>query len=119
MHPLFRTRYRHGLLAILALSALLAAGPSAAQSPCTCRAVGASFDLGACACLNTRAGPRMACCGKVLNNTAWRFTDRLCPSARAPAFDTVGLPPVPRPATGPQPAAPWRSAIMAEQRHAQ
>jgi hypothetical protein len=48
---------------------------------CTCRYKGQSFALESCICLSTSAGPRLACCGMVLNNTSWKFTDRLCPVA--------------------------------------
>ena len=101
-----------GALRIAACCALLAvATPAMAQSPCTCRAAGASFALDACTCLNTPAGPRMACCGKVLNNTAWRFTDRLCPTAAAPERDTAGKAPTQRRASyEPTPLPPHSAA---------
>lgn len=86
MSHVFRTRLRRALPAALGLAVLAGAGgPADAQAPCTCRAAGASFDLEACTCLATPKGPRVACCGKVLNNTAWRFTDERCPLAAAPA----------------------------------
>lgn len=52
---------------------------------CTCRYKGQSVALESCICLSTSAGPRLACCGMVLNNTSWKFTDRLCPVAERTA----------------------------------
>lgn len=54
---------------------------SVAQSEpnCTCRYKGQSYALDTCVCLSTSEGPRMACCGLVLNNTSWNFTKKLCP----------------------------------------
>ena len=46
---------------------------------CICRAQGRTFAVGENACLQTPAGPRIAECGMVLNNTSWQFTERPCP----------------------------------------
>jgi hypothetical protein len=46
---------------------------------CICRAQGRTFTVGQNACLQTPAGPRVAECGMVLNNTSWHFTERPCP----------------------------------------
>ena len=46
---------------------------------CICRALGRTFTVGQNACLQTPAGPRIAECGMVLNNTSWQFTERPCP----------------------------------------
>jgi hypothetical protein len=49
--------------------------------PCTCRALGRVFDMGEEACLETPRGPRMAICGMDQNVSAWKSTERTCPSA--------------------------------------
>ena len=55
------------------------------ESPCTCRGPGGGdYELDTCICINTAAGPQMACCGLVLNNTSWEFTGAPCPTALAP-----------------------------------
>lgn len=96
----------------LVASWLFLPGPAAAQSPCTCRAAGTSWQLDACACLDTPDGPRRACYGKVLNNTAWKFTGERCPTALAPGIApqrqaATASPPVPAAAT------PWHAAAAA------
>jgi hypothetical protein len=48
---------------------------------CYCRAQGRTFAVGESACLRTAAGPRVAECGMVLNNTSWRFTEQPCPES--------------------------------------
>jgi hypothetical protein len=48
---------------------------------CYCRAEGRTFAVGETACLRTPAGPRLAQCGMVLNNTSWEFSDDACPEA--------------------------------------
>jgi hypothetical protein len=60
----------------VASSAVALAGPS-----CTCRFKGESYAIDSCVCLSTSEGPRLACCGFVLNNTSWNFTKKLCPVA--------------------------------------
>ncbi len=49
-----------------------------AEIPCLCRFDGQSYDQGQCVCLPTSAGPRRACCGKVLNNSSWLFKSGNC-----------------------------------------
>jgi len=61
---------------LVALSGMAQAGPE-----CTCRFAGQSYQLKSCACITTPAGPRVACCGMVLNNTSWTFTQKACPLA--------------------------------------
>ena len=48
---------------------------------CYCRAQGRTFAVGETACLRTPAGPRLARCGMVLNNTSWEFSERACPES--------------------------------------
>ena len=72
-------------MAVLIL-AFTAGAPSTARGEidCTCRYGGQSYAQNACLCLKTPNGARLACCGKVLNNSSWRFTDEMCPTASAP-----------------------------------
>ncbi len=51
---------------------------------CTCRYAGQSYALETCVCIMTPGAARMACCGRVLNNTSWTFTGASCPIAEAP-----------------------------------
>lgn len=68
-------RFLYAGLFILFLAPAQAAEPI----PCKCRAPGGvSISAGTCTCLDGR----LACCGKVLNNTAWRFTAMACPMAQ-------------------------------------
>jgi hypothetical protein len=62
-------------MAILLWSGLALAGPD-----CTCRYRGVSYSVSSCVCIDTGEGPRLACCGTVLNNTSWSFTDQACPT---------------------------------------
>lgn len=62
--------------------------PSRSEPNCTCRYSGQSYSLASCVCIETANGGRMACCGKVLNNSSWNFTGAVCPIASAPG----GLP---------------------------
>ncbi len=57
-----------------------AAVPSgdAASIPCLCRYAGTNYEQAECACLPTPDGPRLACCGKVLNNSSWMFMGASC-----------------------------------------
>lgn len=55
---------------------------AAAERQCTCRYAGQSYVLGACVCIDRPgAGQQYACCGMVLNNTSWQFSDGGCPVA--------------------------------------
>lgn len=67
-----------GIGALLWSQAALADGPI----PCTCRAEGTSYTLGAVVCMKTPDGPKMARCDKVLNNTSWTPLTVPCPTAR-------------------------------------
>lgn len=99
MPPLARQAFRTAAFAALLAASFVTIPPQAsAQAPCTCRAAGMSYALDACTCLDTPAGPRRACCGKVLNNSAWKFTAEACPTAQSASPDaSVALqaPPVP------------------------
>jgi hypothetical protein len=61
-------------------------GPIPEQPPCTCRAGGQSFEMGATICLRTPEGSRMARCVMVINNPSWEPTDKSCPSAGIAPF---------------------------------
>ena len=63
--------------------ALWLPGPAAAEGdlPCRCRYAGETYDQGQCVCMKTSNGQRMACCGRVLNNTSWSFLSDGCPVA--------------------------------------
>jgi hypothetical protein len=65
-------------VAAFALAASVAT-PALGDPNCTCRYKGQSYALDSCVCLSTPDGPRMACCGMVLNNTSWNFTKKHCP----------------------------------------
>jgi hypothetical protein len=54
---------------------------AAHAADCICRAQGRTYAVGESACLRTTAGPRIADCGMVLNNTSWLFTERPCPES--------------------------------------
>ncbi len=83
------------VLAVLAASSLAQEYklPPLAGAPqeCQCRAKGQMFDLGETVCIDTGYGPRLAICGMVLNNTAWKPTEQTCPTASLPPA-TFSLP---------------------------
>jgi len=61
---------------------LIGANGAVADSKCICRAPGKTYSLGSCVCIVRPGGPmQLACCGKVLNNTSWTFTGKVCPVA--------------------------------------
>jgi hypothetical protein len=62
-----------------------------ADPNCTCRYAGQSFALDTCVCITTSSGSKRACCGFVLNNTSWKFTDQACPIASAPITQSTKL----------------------------
>lgn len=70
---------------VLSPAVALAEAPSApvpsgdaAQIPCLCLYAGTTYEQAECACLPTPNGPRLACCGKVLNNSSWMFVGDAC-----------------------------------------
>ena len=73
------------MAAILVLGVFVSA-PSAVQGEpnCTCRYAGQTYAVASCVCIVTPNGARMACCGKVLNNTSWKFMSDICPIAIGP-----------------------------------
>ena len=80
--PGMRVRRIHVLLIAASI------GPgciSSALADCTCRAGGRDYELGQTVCLRTPAGPRLATCGMVLNNTSWQFSSAACVIAGAVA----------------------------------
>ena len=81
-YPIIKTRIAIvGLVVGLVMSSSV---PSRGEPNCTCRYGGQSYSLASCVCIETANGGRMACCGKVLNNSSWNFTDAVCPIAPAP-----------------------------------
>jgi hypothetical protein len=72
-------------LGLLGIGALLWSQAASADGPipCTCRAEGTSFALGAVVCMKTPDGPQLVRCERVLNNTSWQPTKVPCPTARA------------------------------------
>jgi len=69
-----------GIVVLGSLPSQVAAADGAGI-PCTCRAAGVSHPVGAVVCLDTPNGPRLAECGRVLNNTSWTFLTAPCPTA--------------------------------------
>lgn len=69
-----------------------APGAVLGEIDCTCRYGGQRYDQNACVCLMTSNGPRLACCGKVLNNSSWKFTGDMCPTASMPASAPAAAP---------------------------
>ena len=101
---------------------LIASAPGAVRGEpnCTCRYAGQSYALESCVCIVTAGTARMACCGRVLNNTSWTFSGATCPiaeaPARVPAMSVTGPsgPPVreePRRRTTPDLSGPYLSMV--------
>ena len=92
---------------ILVLTGLiLGTAGSPAHARFDCRAPNRILYEGETACIMTPAGPQMARCGRVLNNTSWEFLQTPCtvrsvPPAE-PHADIASPPPAgPQPATSP------------------
>ncbi|WP_421849096.1 hypothetical protein [Oricola sp.] len=85
MHFIART------LKLLAIASLAVAPVSAhAGEDCTCRGNGKDVAEGQTICLKTAAGPKLARCERVLNNTSWKILDTDCPLARStPALELL------------------------------
>jgi hypothetical protein len=97
---------RSGLPGV-ALAAVFGLSATGAAAECTCRAGGRDFSLGASTCLATPAGPRLAICDMVLNNTSWRFSSAPCPAAQSePDADIAGSGPQRTAAAGRMQTAP-------------
>ena len=67
--------------AILAILLTVGSAVAGGDIECRCRYAGKDYAEGRCICIHTSAGARYACCGKVLNNTSWSFSQRSCPIA--------------------------------------
>lgn len=79
-------------MAALLLAAFAASAEVAAE--CVCRGRNVVAAEGETVCLSTPAGPRLARCDKVLNNTSWTFRPGPCPIAsRARDGRQARLPP--------------------------
>jgi hypothetical protein len=68
-------------MAISFATALLAGAASPASADCTCRGPGIVAHHGETVCLRTPAGPRLARCEMMLNNSSWTFLPDPCPEA--------------------------------------
>ena len=66
-----------------------------AEIPCVCRYAGQLYELGDCVCMSRFNGLQRACCGMVLNNTSWTFSENGCPVAMlerlGPAENNVAI----------------------------
>jgi hypothetical protein len=62
----------------LSTAVLTATLTTSVQADCTCRAQGRLFEQGQAACLATPAGPRIATCSMVLNNSSWELSQSPC-----------------------------------------
>ena len=80
-------------LGLLGFGALLWSQAASADGPipCTCRAEGTSFALGAGVCMRTPDGPQLVRCERVLNNTSWQPMRTPCPTAAIGASVVAGL----------------------------
>lgn len=65
-------------LAIMALVLGVAPLSAAEQHSCRCLYDGGAISEGGTACLKTSSGYVLARCGKVLNNTSWKFLGQSC-----------------------------------------
>lgn len=62
---------------VLPLAVMLGAAVPA-WADCTCIYAGGIAKQGETACIKTAAGPRLARCEMVLNNSSWTVLDRAC-----------------------------------------
>jgi hypothetical protein len=70
---------RLAICAVLGLAAWMLGPPLAAAEPrCPCRYAGQYYAQGECVCMANSAGVRLACCGRVLNNSSWSFVAGGC-----------------------------------------
>jgi hypothetical protein len=83
------------LLFAPALLSLVVSG-AAAEPTFRCRAHGIRASQGETLCIPTHAGPQLARCGKVLNNSSWTFLERGC-SAPTAAPEGGEAEPAPKP----------------------
>ena len=57
---------------------ILGSAAALAEPRCLCLYAAQYYDQGDCVCMTTSAGPRLACCGRVLNNSSWKFIASGC-----------------------------------------
>ncbi len=79
-------------LALLAALFVCAPSISSAAPSCKCRYAGKTVEVNTCVCLNMAAGPQMACCNMVINNTSWTFSQKSCPMSSLPLPLPMSLP---------------------------
>ena len=56
---------------------------TSAHAECTCKYKERDIPEGTTICMQTPNGAQMAKCEKVLNNTSWKFTNAVCPTANS------------------------------------
>jgi len=77
------------LISILLTFVVFTTASSLAGPSCTCRYAGQSFQVNSCVCITTAAAkPQVACCGMVVNNPSWTFTNNACPTADLPPLQS-------------------------------
>ena len=79
-------RIRPVVAALAGVTAWLSAGAVLADPDCRCRYDGQYFNAGETVCIVVGGQARQARCGKILNNSAWKFTGEGCPTAEASPF---------------------------------
>ncbi len=75
----------------IAVALLAGAAASPAVADCTCRGPGVVAKHGQTVCLRTPAGPRLARCEMVLNNSSWTFLPEPCPEASRQSGGEFGV----------------------------
>jgi hypothetical protein len=70
---------RTALACVVLWLAIVGLGNTALAEPrCVCRYAGKDYAVGQCVAMSNAAGQRCGCCGFVLNNTSWKFSDGAC-----------------------------------------
>lgn len=70
---------------------IFASAAALAEPRCLCRYAAQLYDQGDCVCMTTSAGPRLACCGRVLNNSSWEFLANGCGVAHNAVMGTQSV----------------------------
>lgn len=73
-----RIRSLHHAILAAAIGLVAMASSAPAAPDCRCLYRGHLYELGQCACIRVGGSTRRACCGKVLNNTSWKFAGKTC-----------------------------------------
>lgn len=88
---------------------LVGSAAASAQIRCLCRYEAQNYDQGECVCMTTAMGDRLACCGRVLNNSSWNFVADGCVVAQNA---TLGAQSVSTLHAGPQRGLPPEPAVQ-------